>query len=139
MYDTPTGEHPDIIRMREREELALATGYTEGDVNHYIQPLIGFLRSRLRDIEEDNSIAPNVLFNAGDLQYYIERMEKACLAELAWIMEQRQNPSPLADHRICNADYGRVSCYCSAERWMTLDQYGEHIEKIAQTQGDGSG
>jgi hypothetical protein len=34
-------------------------------------------------------------------------------------------------HRICNADHGRVACYCSALDWMTLDQYGEHVEAIA--------
>lgn len=36
----------------------------------------------------------------------------------------------LAEHGICNADYGRVACYCSAYEWMTLDAYSAHVAAV---------
>jgi len=36
----------------------------------------------------------------------------------------------LSEHRICNARYGQVACYCSALDWMSLDEYGEHVEQV---------
>jgi hypothetical protein len=69
-------EHPDLVRMRERQAEADAQGYTEGDVNHYLQPLIGRMRLRERD---GKGLDPD------DLAYFIDRMDKACKAELAWL------------------------------------------------------
>lgn len=37
-------------------------------------------------------------------------------------------------HRISNARHGQVACYCSAFEWMTLDEYGEHVETIVNVQ-----
>ena len=67
--------HPDLLRMLETEREAREQGYTDGGVNHYVQPIIGMLRLGLRDgnITDD------------DLQYAVDRLEKACLAERAWL------------------------------------------------------
>lgn len=45
----------------------------------------------------------------------------------------------LQEHRISNARYGEVACYCSAWKWMTLDEYGEHVEALAAGLDTGSG
>lgn len=79
VYDTPTGEHPAIIKMRERDEEAVAQGYTKGDVNHFTQPIIGMLRLRQRDQQP---------LSAADLEYAIKALHQACNAELAWLHEQ---------------------------------------------------
>lgn len=75
-----TDEHPDLVRLRERQAEAVAQGYTEGDVNHYVQPLIGHLRL----LERDRKPLP-----AEDLAYFIDRLHKACNAELALLVMTR--------------------------------------------------
>jgi len=49
-------------------------------------------------------------------------------------VEQRPVAQVLADHRICNARYGEVTCYCNPLPWMTLDEYGGHIEALAASE-----
>lgn len=72
-------EHPDLIRLRERERLAVEQGYTKGDVNHYVQPIIGQMRMAL---------ANHKTIDAAFLEYAVDRLAKACNAELAWLHEQ---------------------------------------------------
>lgn len=79
VYDTPTGEHPSIIEMREHEAEAIAQGYTKGDVNHLVQPIIGMLRLRQQAGKP---------LDESETTYAIERLEKACKAELAWLNQQ---------------------------------------------------
>jgi hypothetical protein len=79
-YATPTGEHPALIAMRERQAEADAQGYMEGDVNHLVQPIIGLMRLRLLHGKP---------MSADDLDYAIERLDKACKAELAWLALQK--------------------------------------------------
>jgi hypothetical protein len=74
-------EHPDLIRLRERDAEAVAQGYTEGDVNHYVQPVTGHLRL----LERDGKPLP-----VEELAYYADRLHKACNAELAWILAGRR-------------------------------------------------
>jgi hypothetical protein len=74
-------EHPDLVRLRAQEAEAIAQGYTEGDVNHNLQPLIGRLRLRERDRQD---------LAYDDLAYYIDRMHKACNAERALLAQHRQ-------------------------------------------------
>ena len=50
--------------------------YTEGDVNHYVQPVIGILRMREA---EGRQLSKAETANA------IERLTKACDAERAWL------------------------------------------------------
>lgn len=70
------GMHPDLLRMLAYEEEAVAQGYKDGDVNHYIQPIIGLLRMKLKD---------NQLPDREFLEYAVDRMLKACKAETAWL------------------------------------------------------
>jgi hypothetical protein len=70
------GMHPDLLRMLAYEEEAIAQGYKDGDVNHYIQPIIGILRMKLQD---------NQLPDREFLEYAVDRMLKACKAETAWL------------------------------------------------------
>jgi hypothetical protein len=88
-YNTPTGEHPSIIAMRERQEQADAQGYAEGDVNHLVQPIVGRLRLDLRAITEGASVAPNAVYDADTLTYMSERLYQACNAELAYLTQHR--------------------------------------------------
>jgi hypothetical protein len=84
-FDTPTGEHPAIIAMRERQEEADQQGYRDGDVNHYVQPIIGQMRTQLRAITEGYSVGPNAVYDVDGLTYMIDRLDRACKAELAWL------------------------------------------------------
>ena len=74
-------KHPDLVRLEKRQAEALAQGYTEGDVNHYVNPIIGMLRRRLRDGEP---------LLEGDFVYAIDRLHRACNAELAWLAGQEE-------------------------------------------------
>jgi hypothetical protein len=74
-------EHPALVRLRAQEAEAVAQGYTEGDVNHNLQPLVGRLRLRERDRQD---------LPYDDLAYYIDRMHKACNAERALLAQHRQ-------------------------------------------------
>lgn len=69
-----TTEHPDLVRLRERDRLAREQGYTEGDVNHFLQPVIGMLRRRLQNNHD------------ADLERAVHAMHRACNAELAWLL-----------------------------------------------------
>jgi hypothetical protein len=87
-------EHPSLVRLRERDAEAAAQGYTEGDVNHHLQPLIG----RLRLLERDGKGLAH-----DDLAYFIDRMHTACNAELAWLQERTgdgvsDDPTPQWQH-----------------------------------------
>lgn len=75
------GLHPDLLRMLAYEEEAIAQGYSEGDVNHYIQPVIGILRLKLMQGE-----LPDKEF----LEYAVDRLLKACKAETAWLQKERE-------------------------------------------------
>ena len=70
------GMNPDLIRMLAYEQDAIAQGYKDGDVNHYVQPVIGLLRMKLQRGE-----LPDKEF----LEYTVERLLKACKAETAWL------------------------------------------------------
>ena len=82
-------EHPDLKRLREKEESAIAEGYTEGDVNHNIQPIIGTLRRKVNDVAEGKFIAPNILLNVAQMENLIEKMFAACDAETAFLARVR--------------------------------------------------
>lgn len=69
-------EHPDLIRLRERERKAIEQGYSTGDVNHFTQPIIGLLRRRL---EADRPLSRD------EIEHAVDRLTKACNAELAWL------------------------------------------------------
>ncbi|MFS0885202.1 hypothetical protein [Aeromicrobium sp. 179-A 4D2 NHS] len=71
--------HPDFARLVAREESARVLGYTKGDVNHNVQPIIGMLRLRQRDREPLSEV---------DFKRAIEALTKATYAETAWLAEQ---------------------------------------------------
>lgn len=75
-YDTPTGEHPALVKMREGIARCVERGYTEGDVNHNTQPIIGMLRLRLRD---GKALTPD------EMEYAVTKLRLACDAETAWL------------------------------------------------------
>lgn len=69
-------EHPDLVRLRKRVEAAVEHGYTEGDVNHNVQPIVGMLRLFERD---------GRVLEGEDIGYTVEKLMKACAAETAWL------------------------------------------------------
>lgn len=75
-------EHPDLTAMRERRDRAIERGYSEGDINHYVQPVIGILR--LRDVQ-------CVQMSRVEIANAIERLELACEAELAFLAEREDS------------------------------------------------
>ncbi len=82
-----TEEHPDVKRMREYEERCIAYGYTEGDVNHNIQPLIGSLRYKENKGEDLDRL---------DMAYFVQRMSNACDAEIAFLAKYRKMKEDVA-------------------------------------------
>lgn len=72
----PDREHPDLRRLREHIERAVEQGYTEGDVNHNLQWLIGHLRLMLNDDK-----TPDREW----MQAAVAKMGAACDAETAWL------------------------------------------------------
>ena len=79
-WPLPTDEHPDLTKMRVREIEALTRGYVDGDVNHQVQPVIGWMRL-LVSKGEDADIA--------DLGSWIPRLFAACGAEDALLAERK--------------------------------------------------
>lgn len=79
-WPLPSDEHPDLTKMRLREIEALARGYRDGDVNHNVQPIIGWMRLR-----EARNEAPTV----EDLTDWIPRLFAACDAEDAVLAERK--------------------------------------------------
>jgi hypothetical protein len=76
-------EHPDLVRLRERITEAQERGYTEGDVNNDVQPVIGQMRLVADRVRQHGGTAVQVdlrTFNA-----WVARLERACQAELAWL------------------------------------------------------
>lgn len=69
-------ENPAVTRLRERIARAVENGYTEGDVNHNVQPIIGHMRMLLRDGK------PMLL---DDMEHYVNKLLDACDAETAWL------------------------------------------------------
>lgn len=79
-WPLPGDEHPDLTRLREREITALAYGYGEGDVNHNVQPVVGWMRLLANKGD---------LPDADDLTGWIPRLIAACDAEYAFLAEQK--------------------------------------------------
>jgi hypothetical protein len=79
-WPLPTDEHPDLTKMRLREIEALTRGYVDGDVNHNVQPIIGWMR-----LLEAKGEAPTV----DDLTDWIPRLFAACDAENALLAERK--------------------------------------------------
>lgn len=75
------GMHPDLLAMLAYEDEAIAQGYKDGDVNHYVQPVIGILRRKLA-----NGELPDKEF----LEYAVDRLLKACKAETAWLKKRER-------------------------------------------------
>jgi hypothetical protein len=72
----------DIDDLARRVIAAIDTvehGYTEGDVNHNLQPLVGHLRLMLRDGKTPD---------AEWMEYAVDRMRKAYQAENAWLHQE---------------------------------------------------
>lgn len=75
------GLHPDVIEMLRVEQEAREQGYTDGDVNHILQPLIGWLR-----LEASKGQTPDARMT----QELIDKMWKACLAERAFLLKRQE-------------------------------------------------
>lgn len=71
--------HPDFARLVAREDSARVLGYTKGDVNHNVQPIIGMLRLRHADGEP---------LTEDDFTWAIEALTKATYAETAWLAQE---------------------------------------------------
>lgn len=68
--------HPDLVRLVAQEEAARIIGYKRGDVNHWVNPIIGMLRIRQGDGKP---------LSDSDFEHAIEALTKATYAELAWL------------------------------------------------------
>jgi hypothetical protein len=84
---TPTSraaevQHPDLQRLRDVQQAARERGYTEGDVNHRVQPIIGLLRLRQHHGEPVTD---------EDVERAIEALTDACLAERAWLLREQES------------------------------------------------
>lgn len=67
-------KHPDLVRIEERIAKAVERGYQHGDVNHLLQPIIGWVRmKRSLDIPLTNE----------NLDHIVEKLSEACDAETA--------------------------------------------------------
>lgn len=66
--------HPDLVRIIEQDRAAIAQGYTEGDVNHNVQPIIGLLRLRLQDGRP---------VTKGEMEHAVAALLRATQAEIA--------------------------------------------------------
>lgn len=66
----------DLTRLREQIARAVEHGYTEGDVNHNVQPIIGWMRVQ---IDRGEPMGIEAMTTA------VERLYAACDAETAWL------------------------------------------------------
>lgn len=69
-------QHPDLPRLRAKVARAVEHGYTEGDVNHNVQPIIGWMRVQ---IDRGEPMGIEAMTTA------VERLYAACDAETAWL------------------------------------------------------
>lgn len=76
-------EHPDLLSLRGRIAEAQARGYTEGDVNHQVQPVIGMMRTTAERVRQHG--ATSVQVDMKTFNEWISRLDLACQSELAWL------------------------------------------------------
>jgi hypothetical protein len=111
--------HPSIVKLEKQIQEAVERGYTVGDVNHHVQPIIGHFRSHLMH-HPGEPIGDNYLAD-----YVIPRLLAACRAEEAWL--NTPDPEPMkrvsrafANERIWELIYLRSQNKITPERFVEL-------------------
>lgn len=75
-------DNTGLLALAAREVRAQDRGYTKGDVNHVLQPVIGWLRLHKQDPEKWP-------MTSDDLRRVELVMRKACSSELAWLAKEK--------------------------------------------------
>lgn len=76
-------EHPALRALRDEIEAAVEHGYTEGDVNHHVQPIIGQLRLIVERNRQHGGTAVQV--DLKQMEGWIDKLSRATNAETAWL------------------------------------------------------